>query len=101
MLSSAQSDRVDDCDVLLDVLCAFCRVLDVLEDLAIRRLSQDLANDRNGRGHILLYYAPWSLVLPSSIHRLHLIACFFEVCGVLDVSGPLFTCSHFGAITTI
>jgi hypothetical protein len=55
--------------------------LDVLEDIVDRRLSEDFANECNSRGHVLLYYVLWHLVLPSSIHRLQSIACFFEVCG--------------------
>lgn len=81
---SAQSDGVlDDGYVCLHVLCAFRCCLDVLEDLAHRRLSQDLADERDGRFQVWLHYIPWHLVLPPSVYRLQLIACLSEVCGLL------------------
>lgn len=53
-------------------------------------MPQDFANERKGRGQVWLHYIPWDLVLPSSTHRLQLVACFSEVRGVLvDVFGAI------------
>lgn len=87
----AQSYGVLDEDhVFLDVLCASGRVPDVPEDLAHRRLSQDLADEREGRCQVRLCDIPWHLILPTSVDRLQLVACSCEVCGMLiDVFGSV------------
>lgn len=66
--SCAQPYRVfDDSNVFLHILCALGCVLDLLEDLHLphRGLTQDLADERNGRRQVLLYCIPWHLILSS------------------------------------
>jgi hypothetical protein len=57
--------------------------LDVLENFSHSRLSQDFPDECDGGCEIRLDYVPWNLIEASSIYRLQLVACFFEICGVL------------------
>jgi hypothetical protein len=79
-----------DCDVLLDVLRASGRILDVLEDFAHPRLSQDFADKCDGGSQVWLDYVPWYLIVTTFVYRLRLIAYFFQICGVfVDVFGAI------------
>jgi hypothetical protein len=60
----------DDGDVVLYVLRALRRALNLLEYLTQSWLSKNLADERNGRFQVWLHYIPWHLILPASINRL-------------------------------
>jgi hypothetical protein len=67
----------------LDGLDALCRVLNLPEQFAHRRLLQHFADERNGRCNVWLHYVPWYLIGSAFIRSLQLVTCFSEVCGML------------------